>query len=222
MNESRTEQIAAVAAISDPQRRALFDFVSRGSGPASRDDAAEALGIPRSTAAFHLDRLVEEGVLETEFKRLSGKTGPGSGRPSKLYRRAGGEISVSIPPRRYDLAGNLLAEAIDEADRTGEPVRTVLATISARTGREIGASAGSLDAALDSCGYEPRDDGAGGMVLTNCPFDKLASKHSDVICHANVALLQGVAEGASETARRVEFVVPTGGCCCVRVTAPGE
>ncbi len=219
MNESRTDQISAVAAMSDPQRRALFEFVSRDGGLVGRDDAAKALGIPRSTVAFHLDRLVDEGLLEFEFKRLSGKTGPGSGRPSKLYRRAGGEISVSIPPRRYDLAGNLLAEAIGESDRTGEPVRAVLATISAATGREIGSSAGSLDAALDSCGYEPRDDGAGGMVLTNCPFDKLAAKHTDIICQANVALLQGVAEGASETERTVEFVAPAGGCCCVRVTA---
>lgn len=222
MNESQTEQISAVAAISDPQRRALFEFVSRSEGPVSRDAAAEKLGIPRSTVAFHLDRLVDEGVLVIEFKRLSGKTGPGSGRPSKLYRRAEGEISVSFPPRRYDLAGNLMAAAIDESDRTGQPVRTILATISGATGREIGASAGSLDAALNACGYEPRDDGRGGMVLTNCPFDKLASKHSDVICSANVALLQGVAEGASETERTVEFVPPANGCCCVRVTAPNK
>jgi predicted ArsR family transcriptional regulator len=58
------------------------------------------------------------------------------------------------------------------------------------------------------------------MVLTNCPFDKLAAKHSDIICSANVALLQGVADGASEIERTVEFVVPVGGRCCVRVTAP--
>lgn len=222
MNDSRTQQIAAVAAISDPQRRALFDFVSRNNGPASRDAAAKALGIPRSTAAFHLDRLVEEGVLEIEFKRLSGKTGPGAGRPAKLYRRAIGDISVSFPPRRYDLAGNLMAAAIDESDRTGEPVREVLATISAQTGREIGAAAGSLDAALETCGYEPRDDGKGGMLLTNCPFDKLAAKHSEIVCGANVALLQGVADGASETERTVEFVVPADGCCCVRVTPRAE
>lgn len=222
MNESRTDQLSAIAAISDPQRRALFEFVSRSESPVSRDAAAEGLQIPRSTAAFHLDRLVQEGVLEIEFKRLSGKTGPGAGRPSKLYRRSVGEISVSIPPRRYDLAGNIMAEAIDESDRTGEPVRTVLATISAKTGHEIGAAAGSLDAALDSCGYEPRDDGNGGMVLTNCPFDKLAAKHSDIICGANVALLQGVADGASETERTVEFVTPANGCCCVRVSARPE
>lgn len=219
MNDSRTEQISAVAALSDPQRRALLEFVSRSGGAVTRDDAAAATGMPRSTAAFHLDRLVSEGVLEADFKRLSGKTGPGSGRPSKLYRRAGGEINVSIPARRYELAGDMLAAAVEESDRTGEPVRAVLASISTTTGREIGAAAGSLDAALESCGYEPRDDGKGGLVLTNCPFHKLATNHTDVICHANVALLQGVADGAAEGERTVEFVEPSNGCCCVRVTA---
>lgn len=219
MNESRTEQIAAVAAIGDPQRRALFEFVNRSVNPVSREDAARALGVPRSTAAFHLDRLVDEGVLETEFRRLSGKTGPGSGRPSKLYRRAQREISVSIPARRYELAGDMLAAAVEESDRTGEPVRTVLATIAEETGRELGASAGSLDTALETCGYEPVDDGNGGLVLTNCPFHKLATSHTDVICHANVSLLNGVAEGAAEDARAVEFVPPAGGHCCVRIVA---
>lgn len=219
MSESRTQQISAVAAISDPQRRALFEFVSRSENPVSREDAARALGVPRSTAAFHLDRLVDEGVLETEFRRLSGKTGPGSGRPSKLYRRAEGEISVSIPPRRYELAGELLAAAVEEADRTGSAVRDVLTTIATTTGRELGASAGSLDAALATCGYEPRDDGEGGLVLTNCPFHRLASSHTDVICHANLSLLSGVAEGVAEDARTVEFVPPTGEHCCVRIAA---
>jgi predicted ArsR family transcriptional regulator len=219
MNESRAGQISAVAAMSDPQRRTLFEFVSRSENPVSREDAARALGVPRSTAAFHLDRLVDEGVLEADFRRLSGRTGPGAGRPSKLYRRAGGEISVSIPARRYELAGELLAAAVEEADRTGGAVREALATVATKAGRELGASAGSLDAALESCGYEPCDDGAGGLVLTNCPFHRLATSHTEVICQANVALLSGVAEGAAEDARTVEFVPPTGEHCCVRIAA---
>lgn len=219
MSESRTRQISAVAAMSDPQRRALFDYVSASEEPVTREDAARALGVPRSTVAFHLDRLVEEGVLKAEFRRLSGRTGPGSGRPSKLYRRAESEISVSIPPRRYDLAGELLAAAVEEADRTGAPVREVLATVASRTGRALGADAGSLDAALESCGYEPQDDDEGGLTLTNCPFHRLATSHTEVICHANIALLSGVADGADENARDVEFVPPTGEHCCVRLAA---
>lgn len=221
MTASQTEQISAIAAMNDPQRRSLFEFVRESTEPVSRDEAAAALELPRSTAAFHLDRLVEEGVLEIEFKRLSGKTGPGSGRPAKLYRAVARDISVSIPPRHYELAGELLAAAVDHADRTGTPVRDALSSVATTAGRELGERAGTLDAALTSCGYEPRDDGSGGLVLTNCPFDRLAAMHSEVICHANVALLSSVAEATGEGERRVEFVPPTDGRCCVRVVPAG-
>lgn len=218
MTQSRTDQISAIAAMNDPQRRSLFEFVRSRTDPVSRDDAAAALDIPRSTAAFHLDRLVAEGLLETEFKRLSGRTGPGSGRPSKLYRASETTLSVSIPPRQYELAGELLAAAVARADHTGVPVRDALTSVATEAGRELGEQAGDLDAALASCGYEPRDDGDGGLLLTNCPFDTLAAKHSEVICHTNVALLSSLAEAAGEDERRVEFVPPTGGHCCARVT----
>jgi len=217
MSTQRTKQISAISAISDPQRRALYEFVRRSGAPVSREDAAADAGIPRSTAAFHLDRLVDEGLLEAQFKRLGDKPGPGSGRPSKLYSPAPGEISVSLPSRHYELAGELLAAAVEESDRNGVPVRDALSQIAENTGRELGEQAGSLDAALESCGYEPQDDGAGGMVLTNCPFHRLATKHTEVICHANLGLLQGVADGAADTAHTVEFVPATDGRCCVRI-----
>ncbi|MBX3094196.1 MAG: transcriptional regulator [Cryobacterium sp.] len=217
MSESRVEHISAVATLTDPQRRALFDFVRSSANPVSRDDAATALEVPRSTAAFHLDRLVDEGLLEIEFKRLTGRTGPGSGRPAKLYRAAERELSVSVPPRQYDLAGELLAAAVEQSDRTGRPVRDVLTAVATEAGRDLAARSGGLDAALTSCGYEPQDDGDGGLLLTNCPFHKLATKHSDVICQTNLALLEGVAEASGATDRRVEFVPPTDGHCCVRV-----
>jgi predicted ArsR family transcriptional regulator len=217
MDQRTADQLAALAAISDPLRRSLFDFVSENEGAVSRDEAATALGLARGTAAFHLDKLVEEGVLVTEFKRLTGRTGPGSGRPSKLYRRAEAEISVSIPPRHYELAGELLAAAIEESDRSGEAVREVLTKVAIETGHELGAEAGSLEAALESCGYEPRDDGEGGMVLTNCPFHRLATSHTDVICHANLGLLEGVAAGVEDQDHNVVFA-PNTGHCCVRIT----
>jgi predicted ArsR family transcriptional regulator len=216
MNDRKTAQLSALAAINDPVRRSLFDFVNASTEPVSRNDAAEALGLPRSTAAFHLDRLVTEGLLETQFKRLSGKTGPGSGRPSKLYRPAQDELQVSFPERHYELAGELLASAVEEADRSGEAVRDVLTRVAIQTGRELGTMAGSLEAALENTGYEPRDDGNGGMVLTNCPFHRLATSHTDVICHANLGLLQGVADGAADCEHEVLFD-PQAGHCCVRI-----
>jgi len=216
MNEETTRQLSALAAISDPARRSLFDFVSRSSEAVSRDQAAIALEMPRATAAFHLDRLVDEGVLEVEFKRLSGKTGPGSGRPSKLYRLAQVDLEVSIPQRHYELAGELLASAVEEADRSGEAVREVLSRVATETGRRIGEEAGSLQRALENTGYEPCEDSNGGMILTNCPFHRLATSHTDVICHANLGLLQGVADGAHDSEHDIIFD-PQAGHCCVRI-----
>jgi predicted ArsR family transcriptional regulator len=219
VSPSHREQISAVAAVDDPQRRALYDYVCRRSEPVGRDDAARELELPRSTVAFHLDRLVEQGLLVVEYQRRSGRTGPGAGRPAKLYRRAPGEVQVSLPPRQYELAGDLLATAIDRADHDGTAVRDALATVAIDAGRRIGAAAGSLDAALDEGGYQPRDDGDGGIALANCPFHRLASRHTELVCAANAALLRGIAEGADADPRAVEQVTPLDGGCCVRFSA---
>ena len=217
MPDATPPQIAAIAAIHDPQRRALYSYISRSAEPVSRDSAAAALDIPRSTAAFHLDRLVADGLLEIQFRRLSGKSGPGAGRPAKLYVRAEAEITVSLPPRRYELAGELLATAIEASDQTGDSIRDSLSAVAEQTGRQIGEAAGSLDAGLERSGYQPIVGDDGVLTLGNCPFRQLATRHSEVICHTNLALLGGMAEGAGEQRERVEFCAPVDGACCARI-----
>lgn len=216
---THSDNISAIASISDPVRRALFNFVSRHQAPVGRDEAAIALEIPRATAAFHLERLAKNGLLTTEFQRLSGRTGPGSGRPAKLYRPAFGEISVSIPARDYELAADILSAAIDESDRTREPIRQSLTRVATQRGSVLGSQAGSLDAMLTISGYEPRDDGAGVLTLTNCPFHRIAQRHTETICQANVALLQGAADGAGENPDQVHFD-PGERRCCARIVRP--
>ena len=100
-------QITAVAALNEPLRRALYRLAVSRSAPVGRDQAAQELGISRELAAFHLDKLVELGLLEVEFRRLSGREGPGAGRPAKLYRPSGRQLALSFPNRRYDLAAML-------------------------------------------------------------------------------------------------------------------
>ena len=217
-DSTRHEDLAAVASIADPQRRALLEFVSRQGGSVGRDEAAAALGIARGTAAFHLDRLVDAGLLDTEFQRRTGKSGPGAGRPAKLYRRSAGEVVVSVPERHYDLAAELLSRAVEESDVTGDPIRPTLERVSTEIGRELGSAAGSMDEALHTLGYGPVDDGLGGVSLSNCPFHRVARNHTATICGANAALLQGVAEGVDEHERRVAFE-PREGYCCVRLVA---
>ena len=135
---SRSKRIATVAALDDSVRRAVFDFVTRSPTAVSRDAAAEALGLSRRAAALHLDRLAEVGLLVVEFRRLHERSGPGAGRPSKLYRRGADEVEVSVPTRQYELIGQLFVGAVAESLETGAD----LADLLSRRAYEAGAALG--------------------------------------------------------------------------------
>ncbi|MEV4147580.1 helix-turn-helix domain-containing protein [Amycolatopsis sp. NPDC049691] len=213
MHKSQAGALAAVAALDEPTRRRLYEYVVRRPHPVSRDDVAAALAVPRATVAFHLDRLVEEQLLVVEYERRSGRTGPGAGRPAKLYRRSDRQVSVSVPERHYELAGELLASAIEEADETGGSAREILG----RRAREHGAGLAAPDivSALEEHGFEPRAEGD-GVLLGNCPFQRLARTHPRLVCEMNLGLVEGLLEGAGESGLRARLD-PQPGCCCVRL-----
>jgi predicted ArsR family transcriptional regulator len=223
------DRLAAVAALGDRLRRALYRFVVSNGRPVSRDEAARAVDVTRSAAAFHLDRLVDEGLLVAEFRRLTGRQGPGAGRPSKLYRRAHDEISVNLPPRRYDTAADLLASAVDEATASGTPVELALQRVARERGAALaGAVAGTgpqLAAALavlDDQGYEPRLEDGGEVVLANCPFHALVEEHRPLVCGMNLAFLEGFSGGVPALGMTARLQ-PDEHHCCVRlvpVSAP--
>jgi predicted ArsR family transcriptional regulator len=227
--ENPDPQVAAIASLDEPTRRRLYDHVARQPEPVSRDDAASAVGVPRSTVAFHLDRLAAEGLLEVVYERRTGRSGPGAGRPSKLYRRSDRDVAVSLPGRRYDLAGELLAGALDEAEATGASPRGVLARRARDVGREIGATARSARPraaggevvvdALEAHGFEPRPDGS-TLVLGNCPFHALAETHRDLVCGMNLDLMQGLL-GEMGDVRMRGRLDPAPGRCCVVLDAVG-
>ncbi|MFI0353047.1 helix-turn-helix transcriptional regulator [Actinomadura sp. 9N407] len=228
MDGSSTSHVSAVAALDEPTRRRLYDFVARRPAPVSRDEAADALGMSRSTVVFHLDRLANEGLLEVVYERRTGRTGPGAGRPSKLYRRAAEQIAVSLPDRRYELAGRLLATAIQEAGDTGEAPRRVVDRLARELGGDIGQAARDAhpdedgrDAAmrtLEDFGFEPRDE-EGAIVLGNCPFHTLAQQHTELVCGMNLCLLGGILDGLTATGLTARLD-PDPGRCCVRLEAP--
>jgi predicted ArsR family transcriptional regulator len=197
------EQVAGVAALGEPVRRNLYLYVVGAGEPVSREQAAQALGVAPHTAKFHLDRLADEGLLETEYRRLGGRRGPGAGRPTKLYRRSAREVSVSLPPRHYDLAGQLLARAIDRCTRDGEPVLDALHREAVELGRRIGESAAAAGDPADGTtllrvlaehGFEPRLDGP-VVTLANCPFAALAHEHPELVCGMNLALVSAIDAG---------------------------
>nr|WP_142053648.1 helix-turn-helix domain-containing protein [Pseudonocardia kunmingensis] len=221
-------QVSSVGALAEPARRALYLHVAAQPGPVSRDQAAAAVGVPRHTAKFHLDKLVADGLLDVEFRRLSGRRGPGAGRPAKLYRRSARQLAVSLPPRHYDLAGRILAGAVDESARDGVPVREAVQRAAAAAGRRLAAdedvrvadpSASVLDEVarvLAGHGYEPRVEGD-GVVLANCPFHTLAREHTELVCGMNLHLVAALLDELGCSDLLEAALRPAPAHCCVRV-----
>lgn len=224
--DSLDRQLPAVAALEEPLRRRLYGCVAER-GEVSRDQAARALGISRALAAFHLDKLVALGLLEAAYRRLNRRRGPGAGRPSKLYRRSGLQLAVTVPERRYELAAALFAQALN--GRPGSGAEDVLGeaarAFGARLGEEARERAGpratgaslwrSVEAVLRAYGFEPYRAGPREVRLRNCPFDALTRDHRALVCGMNLALHQGMLKGLAAAGFRVEMEPRPGRCCVV-------
>ncbi|MER6346022.1 helix-turn-helix transcriptional regulator [Streptomyces sp. NPDC001595] len=234
------KDIDAIAVLQDPVRRRLYEYVAAQGREVGRNEAAEAAGVTRTLAAHHLDRLTEAGLLESGSRRLTGRSGPGAGRPAKVYTRARAERSVSLPARDYRTAAELLAEAAEAAGldaglnaaahRRGEALR----------GSE--APCAGLDEAMQMLaarGYEPHLEPADGaedvqdtevtagatgsaaatgpaaqvVRMRNCPFHAVAERFPPLVCGMNLALLEGLL--GTDGPVRARMDARPGECCVV-------
>ena len=222
--DGRFDGLSALSGLDDPVRRQLYQVVVRSPHPVGRDAAAAAAGIGRPLAAYHLDKLVELGLLTAAYQRPPGREGPGAGRPAKVYSRSEREFTVTVPPREYELAARLLAVAV-ESDREGSS-RTALGaaardfgTSLAARGREAStAKAGrrqAMQSVLRQHGFEPAEDEAGRTILRNCPFHQLAAQHQELVCGMNLALVQGLVAGLDAPGLRPSLDPLPGRCCVV-------
>lgn len=218
------EQVKGVAALEHPITKRIYEFVVQRDW-ASRDQAAAALSLPRSVAAFHLDKLVDAGLLTARFERTSGRTGPGAGRPAKLYGRSDREIDLSLPRRQYELAGQVLADAVTAAESASIPLRDAIAHSARQAGKIVGAgeprnaeaeSGEALLGVLADQGYEPRRLG-GAIAMANCPFHALVERHRELVCSMNLQFLTGVLEGRGDAEECTPHLAPQAGYCCVRI-----
>ena len=222
-------RVTSIAALAEPVRRALYLYVVGQPEPVGREQAAAAVGVAHHVAKFNLDKLEEEGLLDVEFSRPPGRRGPGAGRPAKLYRRTAQEIEVSLPERKYDLAGQVMAQAITAAEQTATPISDTLAHAAREAGRVLGnevrAKAGArptqattlkaVNDVLTEHGYEPRMAGK-AITLANCPFHNLAQHHTELVCGMNLDLISGLLEDVCPGALRARLT-PTPDMCCVTI-----
>jgi predicted ArsR family transcriptional regulator len=225
LDDPTQHDLESLAVLADRVRREVHRYVSAQPDPVSRDETAAAVHIGRSLAAHHLDRLADAGLLDVEYRRRSGRTGPGAGRPAKLYRPSGREIHAHLPQRRYEVAADLFAAALGSE----EPSVDALGQAALQRGESLGVEARrragpratiprrleSLASVLREAGYLPVRRGD-EVRLLNCPFHELAQRHRDVTCGMNRALLRGMLTGAGlhpEAAR----LDPQPGMCCVAI-----
>ncbi|MEQ6897923.1 helix-turn-helix domain-containing protein [Microbacterium sp. KR10-403] len=211
MNTTR-DDLDGVGMLADEVRRRLYAFVRTQAEPVTRDEAAQAIGIGRTLAAYHLDRLAEAGLVDVDYARTNGRAGPGAGRPAKRYAPGSREVAVSLPPRNYSLLAQLLASAADAAPASGA-FRTALAEAAEREGRALGEESGDVTAALTTAGYEPLTAEDGDIVLRNCPFHSVVQQHPELVCTLNASFVRGTLVGAGDDPGRAELSPCTGRCC---------
>ena len=217
--------MSALGVLDELTRRRLYLFVRAAGHPVTRDEAAAHTGISRKLAAFHLDRLVDSGLLKPgPLPRPASRR---RGRARKTYEPSGVVLDVSIPPRRYDLAGELLARAIQSCG-AGERPDAAARRVAFERGRRIGGAARpkarskrSLESRelvmLADQGYEPvreRDR----IVLRSCPFEAVARTEPELVCGMNQALLEGALRGIGD-AETEAILEPVPGRCCVELRA---
>jgi predicted ArsR family transcriptional regulator len=224
--------VVGIGVLADPVRRQLYQFVCSQDQPVTRDQAAHAVGIARHKAKFHLDRLEAEGLLEADYVRLTGRAGPGAGRPSKRYRRGRREFAVAVPARDYVLAGHIMADAISDSARTGTPILEALNSAAAARGAAIAGGTSdrppSADAALDLAvriladhAYEPhRTDCT--VVMANCPFHALAVGHTGLVCQLNHSLLSAFVDAIAPDLLDARLEPGENQCCVTLAALPAK
>jgi predicted ArsR family transcriptional regulator len=224
--------ISAVAVLDDNVRRGLYEFIRRSRRAVTREEAASAAGISRKLAAFHLDKLVDAGLLVAHTAPERERR---VGRRPKVYEPATTDIRVAIPERRPDILAELLLDAV-LTERPGEDARQAAMRVARERGHSMGEAEreqsrpGRLgperaltlaQSLLEEHGFEPSRDTATCVRLHNCPFHPLAVRAPDLVCGLNREFLAGYLDGLQANA--VQAVIePRLGQCCVelRATSP--
>lgn len=235
MRKPGDAQIERLAVLEDELRLRIYRYLRRLGRPATREDVAEETGISRRLAAFHLEKLLEQGFLRSHYARPPGRGGPGAGRSAKYYEPSDVEVSVSIPDRHYDLAGSLLVEAIRK-ESSEETAQDAALRVSAERGRDVGErvrrerglgrpgperTLSTAEVLLDRYGYEPYRPARTTVALRNCPFHALADQAPELVCAMNRSFIDGVLRGLGNDS--VEAVLECKpGDCCVTLRAPGR
>jgi predicted ArsR family transcriptional regulator len=220
-------QLEPISALNDDLRRRIYLFIRRGSRAVSREEVGKELGISAKLAAFHLEKLLERGLLKSHYARPPDRSGPGAGRSAKYYEPSEIEFEVSIPARHYDLLGELLVETVMD-QLPGEPAKTTASRVASERGFSVGVETkrelrkgrmgperalAVAEKVLNDRGYEPYRPSPGEIRLKNCPFHRLARQNPDLVCAMNQSFLDGLMRGLESESVEVALEPSPTECC---------
>ena len=203
--------------------RAALMYVRKSGEPVTADDAATALGIHRGVARDRLEVLVRSGLLKTSFARRSGRSGPGAGRPAKLYAAAPEPQALEFPPRRIPA---LVARLIDELPakrkrpralrRAGENFGRDLADAAdLRPAEQLPDGLERVCAAVRSLGFQAAldrlDDDTAVISTPTCPLRPLVAERLDA-AHIDRGMWAGLVERGVRGARADNVDCETSAC----------
>lgn len=195
----------ALQAIGDRGLRDTLVFVRGEPQAVTIDEVAAAHGIHRNVARRRLEQLATARLLVTGFERRTGRSGPGAGRPAKVYSPAPEMSGIEFPARRYPELVGLLLDDVPTRRREDVGVRfgTMLAAaaeVEPSTDRRVGLE--RLCEALGALGFqahlESLDDDAAEIVTPTCPLRPLVvtdASAADLDRGVWRALVAGALEG---------------------------
>ena len=198
----------ALEAVGTPELRQALLFVRSRRQPVSPDELAELQSVHRNVARRRLDRLADAGLLVSGFERRTGRTGPGAGRPAKIYSAAPETAAIEFPARHYDDLVGLLVEALPERSRP-KRLRDVGAALAARLlhgsrlvpARDLRRGLERVCEALGALGFhasvESVDDDVAVITTATCPLRPLVVSRHDAT-EIDRGLWRGLVEAALE------------------------
>lgn len=179
-----------LAGIANPALLEALAFARSRPAPVTAAELAAATGVHRNVAAARLDGLVAAGLLSTSYARRSGRSGPGAGRPAKLYSVVPEMEPIAYPQRRYERLVGRLLEELPAGDRkarlrrVGEDFgRELAAATGLRRARSRRAGLEQLCLAAGAAGFQTtllEQSGSGAVIATpTCPLRPLVASEPE-------------------------------------------
>jgi predicted ArsR family transcriptional regulator len=200
-------------AVGDPELRETLLWARAQARPIDADQLAAAHEIHRNVARSRLERLVTARLLTASFERRTGRTGPGAGRPAKVYAVSPELGAIEFPARRYESLLGLLVAGLPiegRADKLREIGiefgRELARTARLRPAKTLAAGFDRMCAAVRSLGYqaavtEVTENGA-VIATPTCPLRPLVRAHPET-----AEIDRGMWAGLAATALAVSDVV---------------